>query len=108
MSRKAGTGFTVLKSLAEMPRYRLEITELSTTSHGGSSPVSVKLQVKCGLLLGKDQKIKAKSGRGYDATFVLSVTSDLDLIDYRRIPCVIIPSVLFSVFVDQRVAVRWH
>ncbi|VDB82695.1 unnamed protein product [Peniophora sp. CBMAI 1063] len=88
MSRKAGTGFTVLKSLAEMPRYRLEITELSTVSHGGAGPVSVKLKVKCGLLLDKGQKLKSKSGRGYDATSVLSVTSDLDLIDYRRIPTV--------------------
>ncbi|KZV62156.1 P-loop containing nucleoside triphosphate hydrolase protein [Peniophora sp. CONT] len=88
MSRKSGTGFTVLKSLSEMPRYRLEIIELSTTSHGGTSPVSVKLSVKCSLLLGKNQKLKSKSGRGYDATSVLSVTSDLDLIDYRRIPTI--------------------
>jgi ATP-dependent DNA helicase HFM1/MER3 len=83
-----------LKSLAELPQYQVKITELSTKADGGKSPVRVELRVACGLVT-NNKSIGYKSrDRGFDMSFVLTVTSDLELLDFRRIPYVLACKVL--------------
>ncbi|KAI0032811.1 P-loop containing nucleoside triphosphate hydrolase protein, partial [Vararia minispora EC-137] len=84
-SRKPGAGFMILKHLAELPRYRLDVQQLSVTCSRGKGPVIVQLRIACGLLGGDNYRSKVKTGR-YDNSFVLTLTSDHHFIDFRRLP----------------------
>jgi ATP-dependent DNA helicase HFM1/MER3 len=77
-----------MQKLAELPRYRLEVSQLSAAQSGGKGPVFIVLRVACGLITDAHNKYKAKKGQGYDSSFVLTVTSDLDFVDFRRVPYV--------------------
>ncbi|KAG6814547.1 hypothetical protein H0H92_000074 [Tricholoma furcatifolium] len=88
LNRRSPFGLELLTSARELPRYTLSISELDVTSSGGGNPVEVELSVHCGLVkTGNTQPSKPKKRRGYhgDMTVVLTVSSDLELIDYRRI-----------------------
>lgn len=56
----------------------------------GDSPVEVELSIECGLLVESGTNAKRKKAtRGVDMTVVLTHNSDLDFIDFRRIPYVL-------------------
>jgi ATP-dependent DNA helicase HFM1/MER3 len=62
--------------------------EVSVASDGGKSPVEIELSIECGLADGQAKAAKSKKlkGRGMDMTAVMTMTSDMDLLDFRRIP----------------------
>ncbi|KAI0310640.1 Sec63 Brl domain-containing protein, partial [Amylostereum chailletii] len=86
LSRKTGTGATIITALAELPKYLLEVKEISVTSSNGKGPVDIELAVKCGLECVKSSSRSKKKERGWDYSFILTLTSDHDLVDFRRIP----------------------
>ena len=71
----------------EFPRYLLKVSELGTTSTGGQDPVEVELSIECKL---EEQLLKSKpkkqKGHVVNMTAVLTLASDMDFIDFRRIP----------------------
>lgn len=89
LNRRSPFGLEVLTSVRELPQYHLNIKEVSVSSDGGNTPVTVELSVECGLADAptKGTKTKKHKGRSMDMTAVLTMTSDLDLLDFRRIPC---------------------
>jgi ATP-dependent DNA helicase HFM1/MER3 len=68
----------------------LKATELEVRSNGGRDPVEVDLSIECGLAMEMSKSIQRKKQKGRSSymTAVLTLTSDLDLIDFRRIPYV--------------------
>lgn len=92
MNRHSPFGLEVLASLKDFPQYHLEILEKVVYSYGGKGAVEVELSIECGLLEdhrspSKPMKKKNKTFGG-NVTAILTVNSDMDLIDFRRIPCV--------------------
>jgi ATP-dependent DNA helicase HFM1/MER3 len=56
-------------------------------SSGGDGPVEVELSIKCSLAAEQSTiKAKKQKGRTSNMTAVLTLTSDMDFIDFRRIP----------------------
>jgi ATP-dependent DNA helicase HFM1/MER3 len=91
LNRRPPFGLEVLASARELPEYLLSITEVEVTSSlGGQKPVEVELSVGCSLIADHStagaSKAKKQQGRGSNMTTVLTLTSDLDFIDFRRIP----------------------
>ena len=80
----------MLASARELPEYSLNVTEVDVTSSAGShKPVEVGLSVDCSLVADQSagtSKAKKQKGRASNMTTVLTLTSDLDFIDFRRIP----------------------
>jgi ATP-dependent DNA helicase HFM1/MER3 len=74
--------------VAEFPEYSLSVKETEVSSDSGLSPVQVHLLVECGLSKNTSTSIKPKK-QTRRMTVVLTLTSDMDLIDFRRIPSVI-------------------
>ncbi|KAI0062246.1 P-loop containing nucleoside triphosphate hydrolase protein [Artomyces pyxidatus] len=88
LNRKPGFGHAVLASLAELPQYTLKLTEISISAPGGGQPVEIDLAIECGVVVGDrpSYKPRGQKNRGhYDMTIVLTLTSDMDFIDFRRI-----------------------
>ena len=93
LNRRSPFGFEVLASAQELPKYSLSVTEVDLTpSPEGHKPVVVELLVECSLVTdqssGGPSKAKKQQGRASNMTTVLTLTSDLDFIDFRRIPYV--------------------
>ncbi|KAF8798145.1 P-loop containing nucleoside triphosphate hydrolase protein [Phlegmacium glaucopus] len=87
LNRRHPFGRDVLASLAEFPQYSLSVKETEVVSDGGMNPVQVQLLVECGLANEISTSIKKKqTRRATSMTAVLTLTSDMDLIDFRRIP----------------------
>ncbi|KAF8892445.1 hypothetical protein BD779DRAFT_1670146 [Infundibulicybe gibba] len=88
LNRRPPFGLEVLASVKELPHYFLKITELNFNSNGGKSPVEIELSIECCVM--KDEvgtsKSKRTKNRGLSMTAILILTSDLDFIDFRRIP----------------------
>ncbi|KZT27339.1 P-loop containing nucleoside triphosphate hydrolase protein [Neolentinus lepideus HHB14362 ss-1] len=88
LNRRPPFGHEVLASLVEVPQYFLDISERGIESIGGRGPVCVELSIECGLISDRTTHIskpkKNKSRRG-DMTAILTLTSDFDFIDFRRI-----------------------
>jgi ATP-dependent DNA helicase HFM1/MER3 len=80
----------VLSSLKEYPQYSLSITENEVQSDGGKNPVQIELSIACAVVEEEGEslvsKTKKQKGRSFQMTAVLTLTSDNDLIDLRRIP----------------------
>lgn len=73
-----------------MPRYSLNVEEVDIHLSHGKQPVEVELAITCGVAnapqLGMKLKdYKGKPKRSYEMTSVLTISSDQDFIDYRRI-----------------------
>lgn len=88
LNRRAPFGNEILASVQQFPDYSLEVTELEVATDEGKGPVEVELSIKCGLL-NEDtagEKAKKNKNKSRDYTVVLTVNSDLDFIDFRRIP----------------------
>ena len=90
LNRRPPFGFSVLASVAEFPLYSLSVKETDIFSDG-TNPVQVHLLVECGLVDEVSPSIKPKkqSPHAMSITVVLSLTSDMDMIDFRRIPFVV-------------------
>ncbi|KAF8965195.1 P-loop containing nucleoside triphosphate hydrolase protein [Flammula alnicola] len=89
LNRRPPFGLDVLASVADMPQYILNIKETRIQSDGGKNPVQVDLLIECALMEDKTTnsvKPKKQRTRSFQMTAVLTLTSDLDLIDLRRIP----------------------
>ncbi|KAF8228506.1 P-loop containing nucleoside triphosphate hydrolase protein [Tricholoma matsutake] len=87
LNRRPPFGLEVIASAREFPRYRLKISELGVTSNEGQDPVEVELSIECGL----DESLlnfgsKKVKGHVLNMTALLTLTSDMDFIDFRRIP----------------------
>ncbi|KAH9928154.1 uncharacterized protein B0H18DRAFT_875089 [Fomitopsis serialis] len=87
LNRKSPFGLNVIASVQQLPQYTLRISENALVAHKAQKPVEVELEVECGLIIETDSA-KAKRGktRMADMTAVLTVTSELDFVDFRRIP----------------------
>ena len=98
LNRRPPFGFSVLASVAEFPLYSLNVKETDIFSDG-TDPVQVHLLVECGLVDEVSPSIKPKkhSRHAMSITVVLTLTSDMDMIDFRRIPSVIN---LHSIYAD--------
>jgi hypothetical protein len=90
LNKKQSSGFKILSAVRELPQYSVTVHELAvahttTTSHNA---VDVELDIRCSVSIeGSSSKSKAQKSRHYqDTTHILTVTSDLEFIDFRRIP----------------------
>lgn len=91
LNRRPPFGTDILASVADLPQYALNIKEIGVHSDGGRSAVQIDLLIKCGLLSNQSaesKRTKKTRSRAYQTTVVLTLTSDLDLVDLRRIPWV--------------------
>jgi ATP-dependent DNA helicase HFM1/MER3 len=89
LNRRPPFGLDVLSSLKEYPRHHLSITENEVQSDGGKNPVQIELSVACTVMdeeKSSVRKAKKQKGRSFQMTAVLTLTSNNDLIDLRRIP----------------------
>ncbi|KAF8823771.1 hypothetical protein HHX47_DHR9000111 [Lentinula edodes] len=78
----------MLASAQEFPVYTLRVEEIRVHSDGGRTPVDIELSVECGLLqeIGPSKSKKQKPSRFSHMTSVLTLTSDNQFVDFRRIP----------------------
>ncbi|KAH8099579.1 DEAD-domain-containing protein [Cristinia sonorae] len=86
LNRRPPFGLEVLATVKQFPQYTLNISEVSVSEGGGEGPVEVELSVECGLIVESGVHTKKKNTKGQDMTVVLTYSSDLDFIDFRRIP----------------------
>ncbi|KAF7791334.1 hypothetical protein EIP86_002348 [Pleurotus ostreatoroseus] len=86
LNRRPPFGHQILASVRQLPKYLVSIKKTDVTASDGIQPVEVELTIECGLLEDNTpvQAKKAKT-KFRDTTLVLTVTSDLDFIDFRRI-----------------------
>lgn len=73
----------------ELPQFNLKITENSVTTSGGDNPVTIELEIECSLVdMPEVKSIKQKKlkSASLGMTGVLTLTSDNDFVDFRRIP----------------------
>ncbi|KAL1744365.1 hypothetical protein HDZ31DRAFT_82770 [Schizophyllum fasciatum] len=88
LNRRPPLGHEILAAVHDMPQYSLAIKEIEVHPGGGDRPATAEFLVECGVIdpteVGNNgKKAKAKGGT---FTSVLTVTSDDDFIDFRRIP----------------------
>lgn len=91
LNRRPPFGLEVLTSARELPHYSLTISELSVTSNGGGkAPVEVDLLIECRLAEDSSYASRSRRHKGHasDMTAVLTLTSDMEFLDFRRIPYV--------------------
>ncbi|KAJ4475641.1 hypothetical protein J3R30DRAFT_3294677 [Lentinula aciculospora] len=88
LNRKPPFGLDMLAAAREFPVYTLKVKEMHVYSDGGRTPVDVELAVECGLLqeTGPLKLKKQKLNRFSHMTSVLTLTSDNQFVDFRRIP----------------------
>lgn len=101
LNRRPPFGYSVLASVAEFPLYSLSVKETDIFSDG-TNPVQVHLLVECGLVdeISPSIKPKKQSRHAMSITVVLTLTSDMEMIDFRRIPSVIYLIYLNSIYAD--------
>jgi hypothetical protein len=80
-----------LSAVRELPQYSVTIHELavahSTVTSDNAVDVEVDIQCSVSLEGASSSKSKVPKSRHYhDMTYILTLTSDLDFIDFRRIP----------------------
>ena len=86
MNRRPPFGHQILASVRQLPKYLVSIKKTDVTASDGIQPVEVELAIECGLLE-DNAPVQAKKAKTKfrDTTLVLTVTSDFDFIDFRRI-----------------------
>jgi ATP-dependent DNA helicase HFM1/MER3 len=88
-NRKQASGHKIVFAARELPLCSITIDELSVAHSSGNNTIDVELEVQCAVSFegASSSKPKARNSRHYhDVTHVLTVTSDLEFIDFRRIP----------------------
>jgi ATP-dependent DNA helicase HFM1/MER3 len=90
LNRRPPFGHEIIACTEEFPEYSLKVTELEVRSNSGKDPVELDLSIECGLATEMSKTIQRKKQRGLSSymTAVLTHTSDLEFIDFRRIPYV--------------------
>ena len=90
LNRHPPFGLDVLASAAEFPQFSLSVKEKDIFSDR-MNPVQVHLLIECGLVNKASALMKPKkqSRHAMSITAILTLTSDMDMIDFRRIPSVI-------------------
>ncbi|KAL1720053.1 hypothetical protein EV715DRAFT_262894 [Schizophyllum commune] len=88
LNRRPPFGHEVLAFVHEMPQYSLNIKELQVHPGGGDRAAAVEVLIECGVIEppqtgSSNKKTKLKGGT---FTSVLTMTSDDDFVDFRRIP----------------------
>lgn len=91
LNKKQASGHKILSSVREFPQYSVTIHELaaahSTVTNDNAVDVEVEIQCSVSLEGASSSKSKVQKSRHYhDITYILTLTSDLDFIDFRRIP----------------------
>ncbi|KAL5529500.1 hypothetical protein ACEPAG_5485 [Sanghuangporus baumii] len=88
LNRRTPYGHEVLQQVQDMPHYGLSVSvdRNGVTSYSGRKAVSIELNIECSLLQALPSRKKSKQKAKFlGMTCVLTTTSDLDLIDFRRI-----------------------
>ncbi|KAG8980181.1 Sec63, partial [Tulasnella sp. 427] len=85
LNRKPPLGNDILEEVSALPKYRLKINEEVLTHSGGTEPVVASLAIEVGLD-GPLTTPREKKAPILGFASVLTVTSDMEFIDYRRIP----------------------
>ena len=89
LNKKQASGHKILSLVKELPRYTITIHELAV-AHAtvGSGAVDVEVDIQCSVSLDvASSKSKGQKSQHYqDMTYILTVTSDLEFVDFRRIP----------------------
>jgi ATP-dependent DNA helicase HFM1/MER3 len=82
------------------------VKETDIFSGSGTDPVQVHLLIECGFVNEVQPSIKPKKQSRYAMSIavILTLTSDLDLIDFRRIPSVIFLSMLTASDAYRRIS----
>ena len=91
LNKKQASGDKILSAAKDLPQYFLTIHELAvehnTVANGNA--VDVEVDIHCSVSLGSASSSKSKGQKTrhyHDMTYILTVTSDLDFVDFRRIP----------------------
>ncbi|TFY71871.1 hypothetical protein EVG20_g1121 [Dentipellis fragilis] len=93
--KQPGFGYNVLAAVADLPQYFLKVTNGSVQTSEGQGPVEIELTIECGLKAeGSATVAKSKKYKPYalDYTSILTLTSDMELVDFRRIPTKVLKS----------------
>ncbi|KAJ7137709.1 P-loop containing nucleoside triphosphate hydrolase protein [Mycena epipterygia] len=85
LNRRPPFGNEILASVNELPQYTASVKEIEVHSNGGKGPVEIELSITCGLAVGLSSKGKKQKGRS-QMTAILTLTSDSEMVDFRRIP----------------------
>ncbi|KAL0946540.1 hypothetical protein HGRIS_012747 [Hohenbuehelia grisea] len=87
LNRRPPFGLEVLSSVEALPEYFLNVKPAHTSTSDGKGPVVVDLAIECGLVQQqwKAQKNKKAKGRSVNMTAILTLTSEMDFLDFRRI-----------------------
>ncbi|KAK0211119.1 Sec63 Brl domain-containing protein [Desarmillaria ectypa] len=88
LNRRPPFGLEMLASALEFPSYLLKITEIEVRTSNAEKPVEVDLSIECGLTdeyFTSHAKPRKPKGRIYNMTSIITLTSDMELIDFRRI-----------------------
>lgn len=87
LNRRPPFGHEVLAYVKQLPQYTIEITQGNVVPSDGQSPVELELSIKCGLLHDMTDAPQPQKGemRFREAAIVLTLTSDLDFVDFSRI-----------------------
>ncbi|TFK30070.1 P-loop containing nucleoside triphosphate hydrolase protein [Coprinopsis marcescibilis] len=88
LNRRPGFGYDLLASVDSIPRYELSVKELEVNSDSSNGCVELDLSIGCGLANNEaytKAKQKKPKRRTFDMTSILTVTSDWEFIDFRRI-----------------------
>ena len=89
LNRRPPFGDSVIAAARELPQYSLKITEASILTCGGDKPVTIELKIECGLAdISETTSTKNKKNKrpSLGMTAVLTLTSDNEFVDFRRIP----------------------
>jgi ATP-dependent DNA helicase HFM1/MER3 len=73
----------------ELPEFSLKITESSIKTFGGDKPVTIELEIECAVVnIPETNSTKRKKHKqvSLGMTGILTLTSDNEFIDFRRIP----------------------
>ena len=85
LNRKSPFGQEVLAAANQLPQYTLSVTEIDVSAQ--KDGVDVELSIECGLV--REPRAQAskknKKHKRHDMTTVLTLTSDNNFVDFRRI-----------------------
>ena len=86
LNRRPPYGHEILSNVQELPQYSLSIVEDDVTTYKGKQPVKINLTITCGVLDAIEKPRGSKNrARSLGKTSILSVTSEMDFVDFRRI-----------------------
>jgi ATP-dependent DNA helicase HFM1/MER3 len=89
LNRRPPFGQDILAAVQSLPDYTIAISEEAVSANNDNGPVTVTLFVEAGLASTLTlNKSKKRGGWSLGMTSILLLTSDFELVDFRRIPSV--------------------